>query len=94
MSIGLILVIIVVIALLGGFSGRLRGYGYGYVHRGAAIPGRQGVAIRVRSCEHRLDAQLAAGARDTRGDLAAIDNEDAADAQPGTRGSMDFELFI
>jgi hypothetical protein len=31
MSIGLILVIILIIFLLGGFSGRFGGYGYGYV---------------------------------------------------------------
>ena len=32
MSIGTILVIILVIFLLGGFSGRFGGYGYGYGH--------------------------------------------------------------
>ena len=35
MSLGLILVIILAIALLGGFSGRFGGYGYGYGHRGS-----------------------------------------------------------
>jgi hypothetical protein len=39
MSLGLILVIILVIFLLGGFSGRLGGYGYGYGHRGVGIIG-------------------------------------------------------
>src|SRR4029079_4087614 len=34
MSIGLILVIILIIFLLGGFSGRFGGYGYGYGHGG------------------------------------------------------------
>ena len=34
MSLGTILVILLVIALLGGFSGRLGGYGYGYGHGG------------------------------------------------------------
>ena len=32
MSIGTILIIILVIFLLGGFSGRFGGYGYGYGH--------------------------------------------------------------
>src|SRR5580700_7590278 len=36
MSIGLILVIILVIFLFGGFSGRFGGYGYGYGHGGMA----------------------------------------------------------
>jgi Protein of unknown function (DUF3309) len=39
MSIGLILVILLVIFLLGGFSGRLGGYGYGYGHGGVGIIG-------------------------------------------------------
>ena len=34
MSIGLILIIILVIFLLGGFSGRFGGYGYGFGHGG------------------------------------------------------------
>ena len=34
MSIGLILIILLVIFLLGGFSGRFGGYGYGYGHGG------------------------------------------------------------
>jgi Protein of unknown function (DUF3309) len=32
MSIGTILIIILIIFLLGGFSGRFGGYGYGYGH--------------------------------------------------------------
>jgi hypothetical protein len=39
MSVGLILVILLVIVLLGGFSGRLGGYGYGYGHGGVGIIG-------------------------------------------------------
>ncbi len=39
MSIGLILVIIRVIFLLGGFSGRFGGYGYGYGHGGVGVIG-------------------------------------------------------
>ena len=39
MSLGLILVILLVIFLLGGFSGRFGGYGYGYGHSGMGIIG-------------------------------------------------------
>jgi hypothetical protein len=39
MSIGFILVILLVIFLLGGFSGRFGGYGYGYGHGGVGIIG-------------------------------------------------------
>jgi amino acid transporter len=39
MSIGLILVIILIIFLLGGFSGRFGGYGYGYGHGGVGLIG-------------------------------------------------------
>ncbi|PKP74347.1 MAG: DUF3309 domain-containing protein [Alphaproteobacteria bacterium HGW-Alphaproteobacteria-6] len=37
MSVGTILVIILVIFLLGGFSGRFGGYGYGYGHGGIGV---------------------------------------------------------
>jgi Protein of unknown function (DUF3309) len=39
MSIGLILVILLVIFLLGGFSGRFGGYGYGYGNGGVGVLG-------------------------------------------------------
>jgi hypothetical protein len=39
MSLGLNLVIILIIFLLGGFSGRFGGYGYGYGHGGVGIIG-------------------------------------------------------
>ena len=39
MSIGLILIILLVIFLLGGCSGRFGGYGYGYGHGGVSIIG-------------------------------------------------------
>ncbi len=39
MSIGLILLIILIIFLLGGFSGRFGGYGYGYGHGGVGVIG-------------------------------------------------------
>jgi hypothetical protein len=39
MSLGTILVIILIIFLLGGFSGRFGGYGYGYGHSGMGLGG-------------------------------------------------------
>ena len=39
MSIGFILIILLVIFLLGGFSGRFGGYGYGMGHTGIGIGG-------------------------------------------------------
>ena len=39
MSLGTILIIIVIIFLLGGFSGRFRGYGYGLGHSGMGLGG-------------------------------------------------------
>ena len=39
MPIGIILVIVLVIFLLGGFSGRFGGYGYGYGNRSVGIIG-------------------------------------------------------
>ncbi len=39
MSIGTILLIVLVIFLLGGFSGRFGGYGYGFGHGGVGVLG-------------------------------------------------------
>ena len=39
MSLGTILLILLVIFLLGGFSGRFGGYGYGYGHSGVGVIG-------------------------------------------------------
>jgi hypothetical protein len=39
MSLGVILIIIVIIYLLGGFSGRFGGYGYGMGHSGMGLGG-------------------------------------------------------
>lgn len=39
MSLGLILTIVLIIFLLGGFSGRFGGYGYGFGHGGVGILG-------------------------------------------------------
>ena len=47
MSIGLILVILLVIFLAGGFSGRFGGYGYGYGNRGVGVLGTVLIAVVV-----------------------------------------------
>ncbi len=39
MPLGGILVIVLIIFLLGGFSGRFGGYGYGFGHAGVGVPG-------------------------------------------------------
>ena len=39
MSLGLMLAIILIVFLLGGFSGRFGGYGYGYGHGGIGVLG-------------------------------------------------------
>lgn len=39
MSLGTILIIVVIIYLLGGWSGRIGGYGYGYGHSGMGLGG-------------------------------------------------------
>ena len=39
MSLGLILIIVLVVFLAGGFSGKLGGYGYGYGNGGIGIIG-------------------------------------------------------
>jgi hypothetical protein len=39
MSLGLILLIVLVIFLLGGFSGKFGGYGYGFGHGGVGVIG-------------------------------------------------------
>jgi len=39
MTLGTILIILVIIYLLGGWSGRIRGYGYGLGHSGMGIGG-------------------------------------------------------
>eukprot|EP01037_Dinobryon_pediforme_P017671 gene17671-17878_t len=39
MSLGLLLAIVLLLALFGGFSGRVGGYGYGYGHNGVGLIG-------------------------------------------------------
>src|SRR3989454_583769 len=44
----------------------------------------EGAAIRLRVDGDRLDAELAAGAHDTHGDLAAVRHQDALEERPGS----------
>ncbi len=39
MSLGTLLAIVLIVFLLGGFSGRFGGYGYGYGHTGVGVIG-------------------------------------------------------
>lgn len=54
MSLGTILLIILVIFLLGGFSGRFGGYGYGYGHGGIGVIGVVVVLVLVLVLTGRL----------------------------------------
>ena len=54
MSIGFILLIVLVIFLLGGFSGRFGGYGYGYGHGGMGAIGTILVIIVILMLLGRL----------------------------------------
>lgn len=54
MSLGTILIIILVIALLGGFSGRFGGYGYGFGHTGTGVLGILIVILLVLVLTGRL----------------------------------------
>ena len=47
MSLGIIFVIVLIIFLLGGFSGRFGGYGYGYGHGGVGIIGTVLIVVVV-----------------------------------------------
>ena len=47
MSLGTILTIILIIFLLGGFSGRFGGYGYGYGNSGVGIIGAVLIIVLV-----------------------------------------------
>lgn len=47
MSLGTILLIILVIFLLGGFSGRFGGYGYGFGHSGVGVIGVVAIIVLI-----------------------------------------------
>ena len=54
MSLGLLLLIVLVIAMLGGFSGRIGGYGYGYGHSGIGVVGIVLIIVVVMLLTGRL----------------------------------------
>ncbi len=54
MSLGTILLIILVIFLLGGFSGRFGGYGYGFGHGGVGVIGVLLIVVLVLLLMGRL----------------------------------------
>ena len=54
MSLGTILVILLIVFLLGGFSGRFGGYGYGYGHGGVGLIGVILVVVIVLLLTGRL----------------------------------------
>lgn len=54
MPISTILLILLVIALLGGFSGRIGGYGYGFGHGGIGVLGTALLVIVVLMLLGRL----------------------------------------
>lgn len=47
MSVGTILLIVLIIALLGGFTGVVGGYGYGFGHGGVSVLGAVLVIVLV-----------------------------------------------
>ena len=54
MSLGTILIIVLIIFLLGGFSGRFGGYGYGYGNRGLGGIGIILLILVVLVLTHRI----------------------------------------
>jgi hypothetical protein len=54
MSLGTILAIVLIIFLLGGFSGRFGGYGYGYGHAGVGVLGTVLIVVVVLMLLGRL----------------------------------------
>lgn len=54
MSLGTILAIVLIVFLLGGFSGRFGGYGYGYGHAGVGILGTVLIVVVILMLLGRL----------------------------------------
>ena len=85
MSIGLILIIILVIFLLGGFSGRFGGYGYGYGHGGVGLIGVILIILVVLVLLGRIELrakyrtlQIATARRSVRQTIRPFELEDLA----------------
>ncbi|MBI1170508.1 DUF3309 family protein [bacterium] len=54
MSLGTILLVLLIIFLLGGFSGRFGGYGYGFGHSGIGVIGVVAIVVLVLVLTGRL----------------------------------------
>ena len=54
MTLGTILLIILIVFLLGGFSGRIGGYGYGFGHGGVGVIGLVLIIVLVLVLTGRL----------------------------------------
>lgn len=54
MSLGLILIVLLVVFLAGGFSGRFGGYGYGYGHHGMGCLGTILIVVLILFLLHRI----------------------------------------
>lgn len=54
MSLGTILIIVLIVFLLGGFSGRFGGYGYGFGHGGVEVIGILIIVLLVLVLTGRL----------------------------------------
>ncbi|TVQ29517.1 MAG: DUF3309 family protein [Geminicoccaceae bacterium] len=54
MSLGTILLVVLVVFLLGGFSGRFGGYGYGFGHSGVSVIGVLVIILLVLVLTGRL----------------------------------------
>jgi hypothetical protein len=54
MSLGMILLIVLVIALLGGFTGVVGGYGYGFGHGGVGVLGTLLIVVLILVLMGRL----------------------------------------
>jgi hypothetical protein len=54
MSVGTVLIIILIVFLLGGFSGRFGGYGYGFGHGGNGLIGVLRIIVVVLLLTGRL----------------------------------------
>ena len=88
MSLGTILLIIVVIALLGGFSGLGGGYGYGYGHRSMGVLGTVVVILLVLVL---LGRQTAFGKETHR---QTGDHDQPEDPKGDGGGTVEVDVFL
>ena len=82
MSLGTILVIILIIFLLGGFSGRFGGYGYGFGHAGVGLIGTFLIIVVILWCLDASDPQAGCRRYDTgRNDRKLFANQPERDTR-------------